>query len=121
MQPRVLQSSNYSFSWKTKCFLCTETTIVDNRQSFSVQSAQLSAIRCVSTLELKETVLNHCPLRNDDWSLQVEGRLQSCFDLVAEEAVYHKTCLANFPNKKNIGLIESQILGVQRCHQVCSI
>ena len=96
-QSRVLRSSVESFSWKTKCFLCTEAATVDRHQSFVVQSAQLAAFRSASTLEIRETVINHCHVRNDDdFSLKVLDRLQSCCDLVAEEAVYHNTCLSYF-------------------------
>ena len=61
----------------------------------------MAAIRSVCTLEIRETVINHCHVRNDDLSLKVLGRLQSCCDLVAEEAVYHNTCLSYFLQNKN--------------------
>ena len=43
-QSRVIRCSVESFSWKTKCFICTETATVDRQQSFAVQSAQLAAV-----------------------------------------------------------------------------
>ena len=33
----------------------------------------------------------------------MQGRLQACKNLVAEEAVYHRTCLQLFHNKKTLG------------------
>ena len=34
--------------------------------------------------------------RNDDWGQAVLARLETCNDLVAAEAVYHSSCMANF-------------------------
>lgn len=34
--------------------------------------------------------------RNDQWGRDVLFRLESCFDLVAAEAVYHRDCASNF-------------------------
>jgi len=51
------------------------------------------------TLEIKENTLCTAQKRNDQWSTVIRGRLQSCNDLVAEEAVYHRQCLALFFSK----------------------
>ena len=40
--------------------------------------------------------LRKCNQRNDEFTRSVQGRLQTCIDLVAEEAVYHKTCYQKF-------------------------
>ena len=34
--------------------------------------------------------------RNDKFARSVQGRLQTCIDLVVEEAVYHRTCYQKF-------------------------
>jgi len=49
----------------------------------------------VHTLELHSTILEACGHRLDVWSLRVSGQLESCNDLVAEEAVYHRHCFTN--------------------------
>ena len=37
-----------------------------------------------------------CAKERNDWGKSVLGRLESCNDLVAEEAVYHATCITKF-------------------------
>ena len=103
----VLQSLVESFSQKTKCFFCIETATVDRKQSFAVQSAHLAAIRSVCTFEITETVINNCRVRNDDLSLTVLGRWQSCCHFVAEDAVYHNTCLSHLLQNKNLAATRS--------------
>ena len=34
--------------------------------------------------------------RNDSWRHSVQGRLENCNDLVAEEAIYQTNCMAKF-------------------------
>jgi len=79
---RMRRSEGIPFMWKEMCFLC---------ESY-VQG--VSDKRVVSTLELGVTLSLNCKQRGDDWAVKVLGRLQSCNDLVAEEAVYHVRCLA---------------------------
>ena len=40
----------------------------------------------------------------DDWTLQVQGRLNACCDLVAEEAVCHQNCFRLFDCRKPLSL-----------------
>ena len=49
-------------------------------------------MRRVQTIEIYEKILNECSKRGDTWGLEVKGRLMSCDDLVAPEAVYHAKC-----------------------------
>jgi len=39
--------------------------------------------------------------RNDHWGIQIKGRLQSCNDLVAEEALYHHLCYFRFTQNRS--------------------
>lgn len=48
------------------------------------------------TIPLRQTLLNICNPRRDEWSIDVQRRLLSCNDLVAEEALYHSKCMVNF-------------------------
>ena len=51
----------------------------------------------VRTLELKSSILQSSEKRgHDEWALTVSSRVQSCNDLVAEEAIYHKSCHDRF-------------------------
>ena len=36
------------------------------------------------TLEIRDTIFRSCQLRNDEWCLEVAGRLEPCNDLVAK-------------------------------------
>ena len=38
-------------------------------------------------------------MRNDQWGVEVCGRLQNCNDLVADEAIYHRQCHTKFFHK----------------------
>ena len=64
------------------CFLCTLPAE--------------SNVRRVCTFEFGQKIMEKCTERSDDWGLQVKGRMHSCNDLVAEEAIYHKTCHSRF-------------------------
>jgi hypothetical protein len=73
------------------CFLCADS-VTDVQQ-----------IRKASTLGIKVTLLEHCGLRGpDEWSDMVLSRLNSCNDLVAEEAVYHVRCYSRFTRNKTL-------------------
>jgi len=85
VQPKQLRSSIPLFDWKTHCFFCTKEC-----------SECRQKLRYAATLELRENVLRECMKRNDTWGLSVQGRLETCCDLVAEEAVYHVDCHRTF-------------------------
>jgi hypothetical protein len=95
---KLLRSSGTSFDWKHHCFLCAAPVEFDSRHPDRCDSTS-----SVSTIEMHQNVAKTAAERNDQWGLQVQGRLQACNDLVAEEAVYHRTCLQAFHNKKTLG------------------
>jgi len=82
---RSSSTSEISFNWKTNCFLCNKCA---NRGYSTVVE--------VKTLPIKKHLLSCSKSRNDDWGNEVQHRLDSCFDLVAEEAIYHITCMNRF-------------------------
>ena len=51
------------------------------------------------TINIKNNILLAAEKRNDELRKEVCGRISACNDLVAEEAVYHLTCLGKFNNK----------------------
>ena len=94
-----LRSQETSFDWKSNCYLCGRDAIVDTRHPDrnDVQIVVRISSTTVDTSTKKRTtfrekILNICTRRLDFWASQVESRLQNCIDLVAEEAVYHKSC-----------------------------
>ena len=93
--PKKLRSSTPSFDWKSCCFFCGKLASVDDRHQ------ERSDIHVASTLELYDSILDVCAKRMDAWSLEVQGRLQSCNDFVAAEAVYHQQCSVDFRLGRN--------------------
>jgi len=87
-----LRSATNSFQWKAVCFLCCVPAAVSDRN-----------VHAVATLELHTSLLKHSIERNDTWGIEVRGRLESCNDLVAEEALYHRTCYTRFTKKRDVG------------------
>jgi len=78
------------------CFLCGE-----------VVTERLGGCRRARTLELRHTILEHCDSRlnacaTDRWALDIQGRMQSCCDLIAEEALYHVNCYHRFTGEKHL-------------------
>ena len=78
------------FQWKEHCMLCGELAQFDSKHP------QNNKISHVETLEIRSTVLNYCSKRSDNWGLEVESRINTCNDLVAVEAIYHRSCYAAF-------------------------
>ena len=87
MEPRkkLRSSIDISFSWKSCCFLCNKKA--ERKYSTVVQ---------VRTIPLLSTLIAHCNKRDDEWGKQVQGRLLTCNDLVAADAIYHISCMTSF-------------------------
>jgi hypothetical protein len=84
---KKLRSTTTKFNWKQMCFFCGKSICLDTNPAER---------RSVETCELRQSTLAQCRMRADLWSLEVRGRLESCIDLPAEEAVYHKACHTRF-------------------------
>lgn len=93
--PKTLRSSVSVFDWKLHCFFCGEQVTYDKYSHNSLENVT------VRTLEIRETILLECSKRIDSWSLQIQSRLNMCHDLVAAEAVYHKSCRGKFSKIKS--------------------
>ena len=92
-QTKQLHSADDMFNWKKSCFLCKDDVDFERDQNRA---------RRVGTLELRTAILHHCSERADTWAIEVQGRMESCCDLVAEEAVYHCTCYAVFTSQRSL-------------------
>ena len=93
--------SSVSFNWKEQCLICTSTAIYDERHHdrTDVQQAR--------TIEIRDKLLKRCSERGDRLSLELQGRIQSCIDFVAVEAVYHRSgyqrILSNTGSSASVG------------------
>ena len=72
------------------CFICTKQAIINIRHK------NRNDVQEVRTLQIQENIFRKCNQKEDELSRSIQGRLQSCNDLVAEEAVYHRACYQNF-------------------------
>ena len=94
---KTTRSSLDSFDWKTFCFFCGESCILNERRI----PTKKERIRSVETIHIREKILEKC---EDDTVMvnktliksEIHHRMLSCFDLVAAEAIYHKNCYNDF-------------------------
>ena len=76
------------FDWKDSCFLCSQKIVwkrCDREPFYEVR-----------TKPVRDSLIARAKERKDDWGDQVLGRLLTCNDLIAEEAVYHQNCMNRF-------------------------
>ena len=90
-----LRSASGEFNWKENCFFYESLKIFDDRHPDRNKDS-----RVVRTIPLHDNILSKCHDCLDSWEKQVKGRLENCIDLVAAEAVHHKSVHARFcPSK----------------------
>ena len=82
--------SSVGFDWKTNCSICSKQAIINIRYK------DRNDVQDVRSLQICVNALQKSNQRNDEFTRSVKGRLQTCIDLVAEEAVYHRTCFQKF-------------------------
>lgn len=89
-EPKRLRSSIEAvFAWKVCCFLCSKPVLRHKERFHQVQ-----------TLPLHNNMIECARERNDNWGEAVLTRLGTSNDLVAEEAIYHNACMAEFKLNK---------------------
>ena len=77
-EKRQVRSKTPTFDFKTYCLFCGKPLKNDVKRT-SVESA----ISSVTNVELKESILDVCRRRNDDWATEVQLSAQNVIDLVA--------------------------------------
>ena len=82
--------SSVGFDWKTNCSICSKQAIIDIRYK------DRNDVQDVRSLQICANAFQKSNQRNDEFTRSIKGRLQTCIDLVAEEAVYHRTCFQKF-------------------------
>ena len=78
------------------CMLCGKPATID------AQHPNQSKVKTVTTLPLRDKVLEQCDKRGDIWASEVQTRLYGCIDLVAAEAVYHSKYFCRFMLNKEL-------------------
>lgn len=84
------RSQGAHFDFKTHCVLCgLEASVA----STSRKTCEVFAVR---THDFRRSIIETCNFRNDQWSVEVSGRLAFAEDLPAADALYHQQCSVNF-------------------------
>ena len=89
---KLRSSTDVAFSWKNCCFLCGKLT--------NMRHKKRDLIHQVRTLPIYSNTVQCAKERKDDWGQAVLAQLETCNDLVAAEAVYHSSCMADFKLNK---------------------
>ena len=93
--------------------LCGKCAVFDARHP---DRAQVSR---VTTLPMRNNILEQYNGRQDSWASTVQNRLHGCIDLVAAEAVYHPKCLTRFMlNKEPDRALEFRFHGRPEDHSM---
>lgn len=83
-----------SFDFKKLCLFCGEEASEELERK--KETKYRHAIRKVSTLTFKDTVLKAAEARGDKYGRNVKERVNFQYDLVSVEAKYHDKCFSNF-------------------------
>ena len=89
-------SQGSSFNFRTNCFLCGNC-LTDREITHQDYVSVLCKDKEVD-ISLKRAIEGR---KYDRWAIEVQGRLASCNDLRAEDAVYHRACNSNFRTGKD--------------------
>ena len=85
------RSSTGGFDFRKNCFICGVAVTVRE-----MKNGQICNVQCKDR-EIDKAIFQICEERNDDeWALEVRGRISSVNDLRAEDAIYHKDCNTKF-------------------------
>lgn len=89
------RSADPAFSYRDMCLFCGMPDKYDGKKN----NFKLIPVR---TFDFQKRLLELCRVRSDDWSKEVQGRIEFVNDLHAADAVYHKVCNGNFRSGKSI-------------------
>ena len=94
-EPPSRRSIEPIFNFLEHCFLCGMSADTNSDDSYPVR-----------TWDFQRSIFKACDQRpsNDPWAEKVRGRLASCIDLHAADAIYHIVCSVNFRTGKQIPL-----------------
>ncbi len=95
---QVLRSAEKQFNFRSDCFYCGKPAVLGRKR-------KISDVVPVKTVETRDTILDVCKERGDDWANAVQARILHVYDLHAADAVYHRACSTNFRTKKQIPVV----------------
>ena len=92
---RLTRSSTGGFDFRLNCFLCAR--FVTGREK---QSGKVHMVQCKNK-EVDRAIADAILRRqNDEWSLEVKGRLEFVNDFRVDDAIYHGDCISCFRSGK---------------------
>ena len=78
---------------------------------FDIRHPERNKVHNVTTLPMRDKLLECCSKRGDAWASEVQNRLHGCIDLVAAEAIYHVNCYSRFLLNKRNASSAARVLG----------
>ena len=91
-----LRSNQPTFQWKTHCFFCNKKVIIDDIKYKNQYSESHRAEGKEDSVQLIHKIRKRCDKRNDNFVENVRKWLSISTGLVADEALYHAQCHAQF-------------------------
>ncbi|CAC5425515.1 unnamed protein product [Mytilus coruscus] len=95
--------SKVEFDFKKHCLFCGQLAdaVIGRKRKSDVYPVRTSEFQC--------KIEDICKQREDEWALEVRGRLEFVQDLHAADALYQQTCSVNFRTLKQTPLAFSPI------------
>jgi hypothetical protein len=90
-----LRSTSGQFSYRDHCVLCAQPAKLTSKK----RDADVFPVR---TSDFDASLKRACQTRNDQWAVEVLGRIESVSDLHSADAIYHQKCSINFRTGKEM-------------------
>ena len=95
---RISRSISGRYDSQTDCIFCNCKVVKENPKGNIPDDFSF-----VKTDAFSRSILECCDMRNDDWSVQVKGRIEYFEgDLYAGGCIYHHSCCVNFRTGRGI-------------------
>jgi hypothetical protein len=92
--------SKVEFDFKKHCLFCGQLASVYDKK-------RKNYVYPVRTSDFQTKIEDVCKMHDDEWALDVRGRLEFVQDLHAADALYHQQCSVNFRTLKQIPVVFS--------------
>ena len=96
----TLRSKN-QFRFDEHCLFCGQVAKKDRKKGIDIFP--------VRTDDFQTKILRACDERDDEWAVEVRGRIKYVNDLHAADALYHQTCSVNFRTGKTVPQLFSPV------------